>query len=144
MKEINKMKNKLKKFNKLQDELKNHCYELGNKWNQYEVDLYKEGWYYTNLSNTYINDLTFEYDEGEMSIGYENYYCGDIDRYYNSFTEDEVINENLIKEKIDKRYKKLQEEKLKNEEEERLKKEASEKKEFEIYKRLKEKYENNT
>lgn len=140
----NKLKNKLKNFNKLQDELKKYCYELGNKWYQYEVDLYKEKWYYTNLSDTHINDLTFEYDAGEISIGYEDYYCGDIDRYYNSFTEDEVINENLIKEKIDKRYKKLQEELLEKEEEEKLRKEAAEKKEFEIYKKLKEKYGNNT
>lgn len=137
------MKKKIKKFNKLHDELKRYCYELGNKWYQYEVDLYKSGYYYTDLSEKNINDLTFEYEYGEMSIGYEEYYCGDTDRYYNSFTEKEVIDENLIKEKIDNRYQKLLEEQKKKEYEEKKKFEASEKREFETYKRLKEKYENN-
>jgi hypothetical protein len=138
------MKKRLEEFKKMNDEFKKHCYELSKKYFQYEKDLYEKPYYYYDLSGMDINKLDFEYNYecGEMSIGYEEYYCGDTDRYYNIFEDEELIDENLIKEKIDNRYKKILEEKRKKEEDEKKKKEEAEKREYETYKKLKEKYEN--
>jgi len=137
------MKEKLEQLKELHKEFKEYCYELGKKWLEYEKKLYKSNYYYYyDFSEKNIKDLDLDLDFDEMEIGYEEYRCGDTDRYYNYFTNEEIIDENLIKQKIDKRYEKLEQDKKLKEKEEKSKKEAAEKREFETYQKLKEKYEN--
>lgn len=145
------MKDKLRTYVEIHYELKNHCYELANKWSKYRksLDIVVQDWecHIYDYSNMNINDLEFEYEEGEFKIGYEfTDRCGETDYFYTYFSIDQLINENLIKEKIDKVYEKLKKKKEKDlEEAERRKKEKDledKKREYELYNSLKEKFEN--
>jgi hypothetical protein len=145
------MKDKLKNYVEIHNELKNHCYELSNKWSKYRksLDIIVQDWecHIYDYSNMNINDLDFEYEDGSFKIGYEfTDRCGDTDYFYTYFSINKIENEDLIKEEIDKIYEKLKKKKEKELEEAEKKKikeeEEKKKREYELYKSLKEKFEN--
>lgn len=140
------MKQKVEKFLELNQEMKQCCYDLCNKWSEYrksldplvsdwESDIY-------DYSKQRIEDLEFSYEDDEFMIGYEHTdRCGDTDNFYTYFKKEELLDENLIKEKIDKaRQRKLmriEQDKL----EEKAKKAMLEKQEYQRYQILKQKFE---
>jgi len=95
-------------FQNIWNDMKIKCYDICNKWSKYRKEL-KLTDYETNIldySNKDIQELHFEYDGEDLKIGYEVYWRCETDDSYTYFTLDEIMNENLIKEKIDNIYNK--------------------------------------
>lgn len=151
------MKEKIEKLDSLYREIKKHCYDLCVKWSEYRKSLdpvitdYECSIY--DYKNMDINELYFEFytsinnSELIFQIGYEYVdRCGDTDSFYTHFKTEELYNEDLIKDRIDKIHKnKIDAAETKRLEEEKKKEKAAKIKEeweYQEYLRLQEKYKN--
>lgn len=140
------MKEKLETYIQTHDELKQICYDLCNKWHKYITELEPHFNIYNcvgSISYEYdnINELEFTYEYDEFKIGYSEYRCGESDDYYTYIKTDEILDESLIKLKIDNHHRqsieKIEKEKIEKEKEKELRKSN----EYKIYLELKKKYE---
>jgi hypothetical protein len=99
------MKEKLETYMQMHDELKQICYDLCNKWYKYISELEPNiKIFYTGVGSMpykNIDELEFTYEYGEFKIGYSEYRCGESDDYYTYIKIDELLDESLIKLKID-------------------------------------------
>lgn len=141
------MKTRAELFIEQYSEMKKYLYSLSQKWYAYGKEMGLSDWEmgFYNYEKKKLSDLTFEYyeEDKEFKIGYEfTDRCGDTDYFNTYFTLDQILNEDLIKQKIDKKHK----EKKEKQERENLEKRKQEilklEKEKKLYEELKQKFEN--
>ena len=144
MKEITERIIELKKT---YDIIKQISYDLSIKYYDYCINNNITQVYY-NLKNKKIDELNFTIDNlffGDILIGYSEVHWGDTSEYNNYFTFDEIIDENIIKNRLDKIIKETREKEEKEEKRQKIiyedKKKKLEKEEKELFLKLKEKYE---
>lgn len=139
---LNNMENireKIEQYKVIEKEIKQLCYELSNQYSAYCKEKGVSLWIY-DFSGKKIEDLNFSFDWDTFDIGYSEFRCGDEDRFYTSFTEEELINPDLIKKKIDDKAEENRLTELRREMYSKQSKERSEQRERELYLELKKKY----
>lgn len=132
--------NALNQYTEFHKHLKRLCYELTNRFGKYCIENDVNCNFY-DFSDTKIDNLDFWYDGYHFNIG-EFPQAYDDSAKYTSFDKDELINPELIREKINVRIEGYRLTKLKQEYYKQLSKQRAFDKEKELYLILKEKYEN--
>jgi hypothetical protein len=130
----------LNKYTEFHKYLKQLCYGLTNRFGKYCAENDVAYWIY-DFSETNIDDLDFWYDGYKFNIGNlpERY---DDSTRYTSFSKDELINPELIREKVNVKIEECRLTKLKQEYYSQLSKQRVIDREKELYLLLKEKYGN--
>lgn len=128
----------LDNYNEFHKYLKQLCYDLTNKFGKYCIENDVNCRIY-DFSYVNIDELDFWYDGYEFNIGEFPY---DDSAKFSSFNKEELINPELVNEKINTEIERVRLYKLKQEYYSQLSKQRTFDKEKELYLMLKEKFEN--